>query len=417
MLESVSRNKYLWRAVYLAACLSEKVGNKMLAARLFASGQRSAGDNRLRSDFGAAAAKYLETIITTGSKSSSPASIDKMRLRVLKPYIGPEEKGVIHVMFSDVITALPDRIDLDTLNTYFRLVLEPSWAGICDRGILQYTRAICTNIVMAPDASDYEFIERISTRLVPVTLGSCDWVDPCVAMPYLTSEKHFDIVMNAIWAPWKRHHVLFSAMRRMKRKPKVALIGVEWGGGNTDRIARLARYYGVEDSITVFERIPYETVMDVVCSSRCCILLSLKEGANRALAESMFCDVPVLLLEEYVGGGQKNVVPETGMIVPERSLAESLDQLVSGDLAFSPRKWALENISCVVSTSNLNRKLREVAVQDGEVWTRNIAVRANSPESRYLDKADDAALAEWNAAVAAFVNGERDVPVPKSMCS
>ena len=105
------------------------------------------------------------------------------------------------------------------------------------------------------------------------------------------------------------------------------------------------------------------------------------------------------------------------MIVPERSLAESLDQLVSGDLAFSPRKWALENISCVVSTSNLNRKLREVAVQDGEVWTRNIAVRANSPESRYLDKADDAALAEWNAAVAAFVNGERDVPVPKSMCS
>ena len=151
-----------------------------------------------------------------------------MRLRVLKPYIGPEEKGVIHVMFSDVITALPDRIDLDTLNTYFRLVLEPSWAGICDRGILQYTRAICTNIVMAPDASDYEFIERISTRLVPVTLGSCDWVDPCVAMPYLTSEKHFDIVMNAIWAPWKRHHVLFSAMRRIKRKPKVALIGVEW---------------------------------------------------------------------------------------------------------------------------------------------------------------------------------------------
>ena len=406
----------MWWTVYVAAALSKIVGSETFASRLFAAGQRSATDYKLRSVFGVAAAQRLNTIIATGGKNLNVSSVELGRLRVLKPYVGPEEKGVIHVMFTDVISALPSRIDLAVLNSYFRLILEPSWAGICDPGILQYASTKCTNIVMAPDSSDYEFMERISTKLVPIALGSCDWVNPDVAAPYLGSEKRFDIVMNAIWAPWKRHHVLFSAMRRMKYRPRVALIGVEWDGGSIERLARLARYYGVEDLITVFERIPYKTVMEIVCSSRCCILLSLKEGANRALAESMFCDVPVMLLAEYIGGGQKNVVPETGVIIPERCLPERLDQVISGSIACSPRQWALEHISCIVSTTTLNQKLREVACQDGEVWTRDIVVRTNSPESQYLYSKDELFLAESNSAIAAFVRGDRDTPVPASAC-
>ena len=410
--EMVTRSRSLWWLIYVAATLLDIAGSKFLASKLFATGQRSAADPKLRAVFGHSAERHLKAIINTSSVNSGETGVDLSRLRVLKPYFGPDEKGVIHVMFSDVISALPRRVNLATLNSYFRLVLEPSWAGICDPGILQYACTQYANIVMAPDTADYEFIKRISSRLVPVALGSCDWVNPEIASPYLGADKKFDIVMNAIWAPWKRHHVLFSAMRRMRHRPRVALIGVGWGGGNIDRIARLARYYGVEKSITIFERIPYSMVMEVVCSSKCSVLLSLKEGANRALAESMFCDVPVLLLSEYVGGGEKNVVRETGVISPERDLTQWLDQFIAGNLAFSPREWALRNISCFVSTSTLNQKLCEVAVQDGEGWTRDIAVRANSPESRYVYDSDEVALSASNAAVAAFISGDRNIPIP-----
>ncbi|MCI0590886.1 MAG: glycosyltransferase [Gammaproteobacteria bacterium] len=412
--EVIVRSRGLWRSVYLTSLLLDSLGKKVLAARIFAAGQRIA-PQACRALFGRAAAAKLDVIISTGVEAPRGESFAESRVRVIKPFIGPREKGVIHVMFSGVVSTLPQLVDLGTLNAYFRLVLEPSWAGVCDPGFLQYARASCKNVIMVPDPADFEFIDGLAGQLVPVSLGSCDWVDPRVAEPFLGAAKEFDIVMNASWAPWKRHQVLFSAMRQMKSKPKVALIGGSWDGGDLDRIARLARFYGVADYITVFERIPFQKVMEVVCSSRCCVLLSLKEGANRALAESMFCNVPVGLLAENIGGAQKNVVPQTGLVVPERYLAQSLEGLISGRLLFTPRQWALDNISCVASTAVLNLRLRAVAEQEGEAWTRDIVVRSNSPESKYFDPVDEAALAEANAAVVAFFQRRSSLPIPNAV--
>ncbi len=411
--EFIVRSRSLWHGIYLAGLLLDRLGRKVLAARVFAAGQRTAPQD-CRADLGRAAAAKLDVIIATGVEGAKAESFEQGRVRVIKPFIGPEERGALHVMYSEVIHALPQVVDLKTLNAYFRLVLETSWTGLCDPSILQYAHADCKNVVMAPDVMDFQFIEVLGSQLVPVSLGSCDWVDPRVAEPFLGAAKEFDIVMNAIWAPWKRHHVLFSAMRQMQSKPKVALIGASFDGGDLDRIARLARFYGVADCITVFERIPFQKVMEVVCSSRCCVLLSLKEGANRALAESMFCDVPVVLLAEYIGGAEKNVGPQTGLVVPERQLAQSLERVIAGKLPFKPRQWALENISCVVSTAALNRRLRNVAEHEGETWTQDIVVRSNSPESKYFEPSDDAALAEANAAVTAFFQRKGSIPVPSA---
>lgn len=401
----------MWRSLYIVGLLLDRLGQDAPATRIFAAGQRTAPRN-CRAVFARAAAAKLDVLISMGTALPRRESFDDSRVRVIKPFVGPREKGVLHVMFSEVITALPQQVDLKALNAYFRLVLEPSWTGLCDPGILQYVQADCRNVIMAPDSGDFEFMQLLQSRLAPISLGPCDWVDPRVAEPFLCAAKEFDIVMNSIWAPWKRHQVLFSVMRQMKNKPKVALIGANFDGGDLDRVARLARFYGVTDCITVFERIPFPKVMEVVCSSRCCVLLSLKEGANRALAESMFCDVPVVLLAEHAGGITKNVVPQTGLVVPERHLAERLQAVISGKLRFTPRPWALENISCLVSTAVLNRRLKAVAAQDGEAWTRDIVVRSNSPESKYFDPADDAAFAEANAAVAAFVQHKRSIPIP-----
>jgi glycosyltransferase involved in cell wall biosynthesis len=411
--EVIVRSSVLWRCIYLGGSLLDNLGNKRLATRIFAAGQRSAPPE-CRTVFGRAAATRVDTIISTQIDIPNRQPFADSRIRVIKQYISPKEKGVIHVMFSDVIAALPQLVDLRTMNDYFRLVLEPSWAGVCDPGLLQYARASCKNLIMVPDRADYEFIDCLASQLVPVFLGSGDWVDPRVAEPFLGAPKAFDIVVNAHWAPWKRHHVLFSAMSRMKRKPKVALIGVNWGGGDIDRIGRLARFYGVANHVTVFERIPFPKVMEVVCSSKCSVLLSLKEGANRALPESMFCNVPVVLLAENIGGAEKNVVSQTGIVVPERYLAQNLEQVLAGEFTFAPRQWALDNISCVASTATLNSRLRVTAEQEGETWTRDIVVRSNSPESKYFDLADEESLAETNAAVMAFLRHEKLLPIPSA---
>ncbi len=125
----------------------------------------------------------------------------------------------------------------------------------------------------------------------------------------------------------------------------------------------------------------------------------------------MFCDVPVILLAEHIGGVRKNVVSQTGLVVPERHLVQSLERVIWGEPSFAPRQWALENISCIASTAVLNHRLSAVAKLDGEAWTRDIVVRSNSPESKYFDPADDSALAESNAAVADFIQRQRSIPV------
>jgi len=51
--------------------------------------------------------------------------------------------------------------------------------------------------------------------------------------------------------------------------------------------------------------------MDITCRATVSILPSLKEGSNRAMAESMFWNVPVVVLTNHVGGITKNIVPET----------------------------------------------------------------------------------------------------------
>lgn len=316
------------------------------------------------------------------------------RIAVLKEPGGDGERGVLFMMFSEMLSTVFRQMDVPRLLVDYTIVSEPSWSGYCDEDFLRYMQFDEDVFVLSAQADDLAFLERARTNLIPVPLGPCDWVDPRVAEPYISNPKAFDIVMNSNWAAWKRHHVLFRMLRRAKRKYSVALIG---GGleGRTDRdIYELADLYGVRDQLTVYERIPYSQVMDVTSRARVSILLSLKEGSNRAMAESIFCNVPVIVLKRHVGGIVKNVVPDTGLLVAERHLEHAVERLRSGGL--KPREWGLANASCFVSTERLNTILKTRALAVGRPWTRDIALRANSPESKYVDPTQAERLKPWN---------------------
>jgi glycosyltransferase involved in cell wall biosynthesis len=316
------------------------------------------------------------------------------RLMVLKPPAAGGERGVLFVMVNDTIRLLCAGMNLQKLLDDYTLVFEPSWSGYCHPELLEYTRWNEEIFVLAAEENDFAFLKRLGSNLVPVGLGPCDWVDPRAAEPYLGNPKEFDIVMNSNWADWKRHYVLFRMLQNAKQRYKVALIGVYWGGKTRADIERLAGFFGVADRIAIFDWIPYEQVMDITCRSRVSILLSLKEGSNRAIAEGIFCNVPVVVLSNHVGGIRKNVVPETGLLAEERHLESAIARLSQGGI--SPREWGLEHISCFKSTEVLNSILREHALRQGRPWTQDIAVRSNSPESSYASAEDAERLASWN---------------------
>src|SRR5690606_17483308 len=156
--------------------------------------------------------------------------------------------------FNSTIRDFPIFVDMKKFLADYYLVLEPSWTGFVDEDILQYTAYDEPIWVLSAYGDDYRFLEKLSMNLVPVPLGPCDWVDPKISEQFLGSAKEFDIVFNSNWAPWKRHHILFSHISKLGSHIKVALIGVEWEGRSKKDILELAKHFGVLNKITAFER-------------------------------------------------------------------------------------------------------------------------------------------------------------------
>jgi glycosyltransferase involved in cell wall biosynthesis len=313
------------------------------------------------------------------------------RLLVLKPPVLGGEKGVLFVSFSDMFRLLSAYVDMNKLLSEYTLVFEPSYPGFCHPEMLKYTLWPDEIFVLAGPEEDLAFLRRLNSNLVPLAMGPADWVDPRISLPYLGAVKEFDIVMNAGWMSLKRHYALFRMLAKAKRKYRTLLIGF---GAARKEIESLIKLYGVGDQVAILEDIPYEKVMEMTCRSRVSMLLSLKEGGNRAVAESMFCNVPVIISAAHVGGVRKNVVPETGLLVEDRDLEAAVEQLMNSNLR--PRDWAVENISCFKSSEKLNNILREHAFRKGLPWTVDIAARSNSPDSSYTCAEDTERLRPWN---------------------
>ena len=305
------------------------------------------------------------------------------------------------MMFTEMLSLLFATMDIRRLTADFTIVSEPSWSGYCDETFLRCTQLEEDIFVLAAQQDDFAFLERLRANLVPVDLGPCDWVDPRVAEPFVTSPKEFDIVMNSHWGSSKRHYVLFRMLRRAKRRYKVLLIGANWEGRTAADVIALANHYGVRDQLTIVEHIPYKRVMELTCKARVSVLLSLKEGSNRAIAESIFCNVPVIVLSNHVGGIVKNVRAETGLLVAEEDLEGAVENLRASSLA--PRQWGLEQISFSRSTERLNAVLRSHAARKGRPWTHDIAARTNSPESKYASASEAQRLGPWNQSLVNYV--------------
>lgn len=317
------------------------------------------------------------------------------RIMVLKAP-NKHEKGIIIIKFSELMSRIAYSIDLHKIMQDYSLVFEPSWSGYFDKDILYYTQFADDIFMLAAEEDDARFLQKLNSNLIPVPLGPCDWVNPTISEAYLTDNKQYDIVMNSHWGSHKRHYVFFQALKKLDPNLKVALIGMRWHDGNLDKVQRLAKYFGVFDQIEFYEHIPYSQVMEIVCRSKISILMSLKEGSNRAIAESMFCNIPVLVLDEHVGGIKKNIVSATGQLTKQSTLAMTISSMLKNVNNYSPRLWAVDNISCYKSSAILESTIKTRRKKQNSSWTGKLAIRANSPELNYLNDSDKEFFKSYN---------------------
>jgi len=301
------------------------------------------------------------------------------------------EKGVILLKYTQTLWRFPAMFDVAALASRYAFVLEPSSWGYEEPGFFLYVGADMDVIVQSPWARDYQFITGLESNLQGVRIGAGDWVDPRIFSSNKPArDRRFDIVAVSAWSALKRHEDLFRAAAALKtagRELQIALIGypLDW---TQDKIRQLARKYGIEHLCTIYEAVPHSVVADVVGDSRLYVLMSRREGANKALYEALWCDTPVAVFDSHRGVNTDIVRGEIGTLYDADGLASAIRKVLDNPDRYHAREWAERNTGYRNSTAALNATLKRLSEARGLPWTNDIAEKINAPELLYADPLD-----------------------------
>jgi glycosyltransferase involved in cell wall biosynthesis len=310
-------------------------------------------------------------------------------LIVLKPYDpSTGERGVLLVTYSEALRRFAAMYDLGAIATRYMLVAEPSSWGYEHPTFFLFLGSDLDVVVEAPWRRDFEYLKRLGANLVPTRIGAGDWVDPEMFRPAEGRERTYDLVMVSAWDPIKRHEDLFEALARLRmtmtRALRVALIGYPAAWTRAD-IERLMRTYAVDDCCTVYENVSHAEVARIVSDARAYVLLSRREGANRALYEALFCDTPVVVYRHHRGVNVEAITAEQGALFDRGELEQAILRVLEHPSEMHPRAWALANTGYLNSTRALNSQLRALAHARGLPWTRDIVAKKMAPQLRYAE--------------------------------
>lgn len=221
--------------------------------------------------------------------------------------------------------------------------------------------------------ADIESYRIMSPVIEPSPLMACDWINPGYYQPRPRAGRSIDILMVANWLPFKRHWLLFEALRRLPRNLSVVLVGRN-GDGRTERdILREARAFGVRQDLQLYTDIGIEQVSALQGDARISVLFSAREGSCVAPVECLFADTPVGMMEDCHVGSKAYINPSTGVLFTRRGLDRQVASFLERAQEYSPRAWAVEHVSCQQSSRRLNEQLASHARSRGQPWTSDIA--------------------------------------------
>jgi glycosyltransferase involved in cell wall biosynthesis len=312
---------------------------------------------------------------------------------------GPSgEKGVLFVAFEDNWLRLLRQVNVSLLASQYHLIIAPTWSPPHDLPLLAAIKLWPGTLYTIMSAvEDAPIFEHLSERLIAIPLLSSSWVNPRTFSPIGDNTKKYDIVMVSNFARYKRHFALFRALREMDPRTRVALIGVRLEGRTPDDLMGEAAMYGVADRIQIMERIPDAEMIKTIHASKVSVIMSKGEGSCVAVAESLFADIPVGLIEGANVGSRSFINSQTGRFLRDDHLAEDLTDFIAHHNDYHPRQWMLENgKSFNESSVMLNDVVKATSIGRGEPWTADLQAFHWRPYPMFLHRNQlDAVLPEY----------------------
>lgn len=307
---------------------------------------------------------------------------------ILKPYVGPREKGVLFISFEREWVKLLHHCDPRALAERYHVVVSPSSSP---HNLVNYVFPAAFPapvFTLISNESDLAILPRISSNYIVVPLFASSWVDPDAFRPLPREERDIDVIMVANWGKNKRHHVLFKAIAEMPASVRVLLIGQEQDARTADTIREMSRWYRVEERVTLQSNASWEQVVQALCRARVSVVLSRREGSCVVVSESLFADTPCALLYDAVIGSRAFINPATGRFLQHNHLGRQLLEFLHRSDEFTAQQWAVENISCQRSTRILTERIKQETLAAGQEWTQDLPTLCWRPDPALVAEED-----------------------------
>lgn len=305
---------------------------------------------------------------------------------VIKSPVSKEEKGVLVVWIEYNLIALMRSPRFREILSDYEIIFSTSWSPP-DFPLL-WAMALIPEAdfwLISSNPLDAKWLSRVPNPLRVLPFFASHWIDSERYISNPQPHREYDLLMVSNWAPFKRHWVLFNALRSLPSSWRIAFVGQPEGCHTVEGAKRLAESFGVTQKIDWFNRIETSRVLELQASAHASLILSLREGSCLVLAECLFANTPIGLLRNAHVGSKAFICSETGMLLDEENLAKDLATLVekSRSGAFQPREWALKHLPASRSSKELNGIMAEHSRTNGKPWTIDITpfcLRSARPE-------------------------------------
>lgn len=232
-----------------------------------------------------------------------------------------------------------------------------------------------------------------ATKNIPdLILGCGHYVDTEAFYPEPETLKVFDLIYISKWAPTKRiEHILdaakadpslniailgFPVVSERKRAASDNYRQLILNRINEEQISNVKIIEHVQekhinaDGTEVVGGFTKDEIRHFFNQAHCTVLTAdANEAINRALAEALCCDIPIMLTNDTLGGAKTLINDKTGIFIEPTGLAitKGIRYLKENREKFSPRTWYSSHYGQEKSNRRLRTRIAEIALQSSQL--------------------------------------------------
>jgi glycosyltransferase involved in cell wall biosynthesis len=307
---------------------------------------------------------------------------------------GPDgEKGALYCPFEYNLMRLVAHYDARAILSEYFIIGASSWSPTDFAALASFAGLSRDPIFMGiSNPSDMEAYQVMSPVVQPIDMMASDLIDPDYYQPKPRNERQIDILMVANWMRFKRHWLLFDALRDMPRTLRVVLVGRSAPGRTERELRAEAQAFGARQDIEYVTNIPIPDVVQLQCDARISAVFSHREGSCLAITESLFAGTPVAAMRNAHIGSKAYINARTGILCTRDGLATQLSRFLEESDSFQPREWAHGTIDCYTTSAKVNKRLRDYSRAVGLAWTEDIVPFCRRYVPQYANQEDESRM-------------------------